>query len=150
MDELINDEWVEQSRWIKYEEAREPGSERWGKPHVSSLSFHSLLNLRLTLEKGAILLDHEGKDLTNVLSSIVEALEQIGYIDDEVGSTVLRVLLYRHKYVDEKSFKWGKHIRRNSSQASLYHTAVCELYSDSIIAIPFQKFPHCTFFPISG
>ena len=71
MDELINDEWVEQSRfvsqfqyyffvsiyqlfvyihkiyrWIKYEEAREPGSERWGKPHVSSLSFHSLLNLR--------------------------------------------------------------------------------------------------------
>ena len=61
MDELINNEWVEQCRWIKYEEAREPGSERWGKPHVSSLSFHSLLNLRLTLEKGAILLDHEGK-----------------------------------------------------------------------------------------
>ena len=46
MDELINDEWVEQARWIKYEEAREEGSERWGQPHVSSLSFHSLINLR--------------------------------------------------------------------------------------------------------
>ena len=52
MDELKGDQWVEQSRWIKYEEAREEGSERWGKPHVSSLSFHSLLNLRLSLEKG--------------------------------------------------------------------------------------------------
>ena len=55
LDELIGDQWVEQSRWIKYEEAREIGSERWGKPHVSSLSFHSLLNLRLTLEKGKVI-----------------------------------------------------------------------------------------------
>ena len=46
MDELHDNVWVETSRWIKYEEAREEGSERWGKPHVSSLSFHSLLNLR--------------------------------------------------------------------------------------------------------
>ena len=46
MDELVNNEWVEQARWIKYEEAREPGAERWGKPHVSTLSFHSLINLR--------------------------------------------------------------------------------------------------------
>ena len=55
LDELIGDQWVEQSRWIKYEEAREEGAERWGRPHVSSLSFHSLLNLRLSLEKGKYL-----------------------------------------------------------------------------------------------
>ena len=105
MDELIGNEWVEMSRWIKYEEAREEGSERWGEPHVSSLSFHSLLNLRLALEKGAVLLDHEGKDLTNVLSSIVEELVNIGYIDDNTGDELLRVLLYRHNYVDQKSIK---------------------------------------------
>ena len=46
MAELIDVEWIQQSRWIKYEEARQEGSERWGKPHVSSLSFHSLINLR--------------------------------------------------------------------------------------------------------
>ena len=106
MDELIGNEWVEMSRWIKYEEAREEGSERWGKPHVSSLSFHSLLNLRLALEKGAVLLDHEGKDLTNVLSSIVEELVNIGYIDENTGDELLRVLLYRHNYVDQKVIKW--------------------------------------------
>jgi hypothetical protein len=27
------------------------GADRWGNPHVSSLSFHSLINLRLVLEK---------------------------------------------------------------------------------------------------
>ena len=51
MDELEGEEWVEQARWIKYEEAREEGAERWGKAHVSSLSFHSLINLRLCLEE---------------------------------------------------------------------------------------------------
>ena len=37
MDELILSptsgcfEWIQQSRWLKYEEAREEGSERWGE-----------------------------------------------------------------------------------------------------------------------
>lgn len=50
MDELQGEEWIEMARWIKYEEDREEGAERWGKAHVSSLSFHSLINLRLALE----------------------------------------------------------------------------------------------------
>ena len=54
MDELIGEEFIEQSRWIKYEECREEGSEKWGKPHVSNLSFHSLLNVRIHLERGEI------------------------------------------------------------------------------------------------
>merc|ERR1711974_310665 len=70
MDELNHEtkEWVEQCRWVKYEERREPGSERWGRPHVSSLDFHSLVNLRQNLDRGSacIILDFEGKDFTNV------------------------------------------------------------------------------------
>lgn len=42
----------ETARWIKYEEDVEEGSDRWGRPHVASLSFHSLLNLRRCLETG--------------------------------------------------------------------------------------------------
>jgi len=38
-------------RWIKYEEDLLEGAERWGQPHISSLSFHSLINLRLILEQ---------------------------------------------------------------------------------------------------
>ena len=44
--------WEEKARWIKFEEDVEEGLDRWGKPHVASLSFHSLLELRRCLEKG--------------------------------------------------------------------------------------------------
>ena len=46
MDELILSptfgcfEWVEQSRWIKYEEAREEGCERWSKYNNSWIIPH--------------------------------------------------------------------------------------------------------------
>ena len=45
-------EWREKARWIKFEEDVEEGAGRWGKPHVASLSFHSLLELRRGLENG--------------------------------------------------------------------------------------------------
>ncbi len=49
-DDMV--EWREKARWIKFEEDVEEGAERWGKPHVASLSFHSLLELRRGLERG--------------------------------------------------------------------------------------------------
>ena len=58
LDELHlgeDEEWVweEKARWIKFEEDLEEGADRWGKPHVASLSFHSLLELRKCLEHGS-------------------------------------------------------------------------------------------------
>jgi hypothetical protein len=50
MDELRGNEWQEVSRWIKFEEDLLEGAERWGRPHISSLTFHSVINLRLVLE----------------------------------------------------------------------------------------------------
>lgn len=44
--------WSEKARWIKFEEDVEEGAERWGRPHVASLSFHCLIELRRCLEKG--------------------------------------------------------------------------------------------------
>lgn len=76
LDELhgVGDEreWKETARWIKYEEDLEEGSDRWGKPHVAPLSFHSLLNLRRCLEDGVIMLDLEEKDLPGVAYRVVE------------------------------------------------------------------------------
>lgn len=45
-------EWEETARWIKFEEDVEQEIGRWGRPHVSALSFHSLVDLRRGLEKG--------------------------------------------------------------------------------------------------
>ena len=57
LDELYHGEkydfeWREKARWIKFEEDVEEGADRWGKPHVASLSFHSLIELRKGLESG--------------------------------------------------------------------------------------------------
>jgi hypothetical protein len=51
MDELCGQEWQEQARWIKFEEDLLEGADRWGRAHISSLTFHSLINLRLVLER---------------------------------------------------------------------------------------------------
>lgn len=45
-------QWKETARWIKFEEDVEEETDRWGKPHVASLSFRSLLELRRTLSHG--------------------------------------------------------------------------------------------------
>ena len=116
MDELINQEWVEQARWIKYEESREEGAERWGKPHVSSLSFHSLLNLRIHLDRGIALLDVEARDMTNLLFTIVEEFNLSGLLEDDLKSEVLRILLFRHRYVDGDPVRFSAGLRRNLSK----------------------------------
>ena len=55
------------SRWIKFEEKVEKGGERWSKPHVATLSLHSLFELRTCIEKGTIMLDMEASTLPQVV-----------------------------------------------------------------------------------
>lgn len=112
-------EWKETARWIKYEEDVEEGSDRWGKPHVASLSFHSLLNLRRCLETGVVLLDLNEKDLPAVAYRVVEQVNLVflslcllltGFslqmvVDDLINindkPSVMRSLLLRHRHVNE-------------------------------------------------
>ena len=56
-------EWKETARWIKFEENVDQDSNRWGKPHVASLTFHSLLELKKGLEKG---MKYENEIMENV------------------------------------------------------------------------------------
>lgn len=145
LDELkgIGDEreWKETARWIKYEEDVHEGTDRWGRPHVASLSFHSLLNVRRSLEsgtflgkpvynvhryeiennliiiyfKGVILLDMEEKDLPGVIYRVVEQMAVEELINQEDKAAVMRLLLLRHKHVQQDSDKFSRFIRRNTS-----------------------------------
>jgi hypothetical protein len=47
-------EWEETARWIKFEEDVEQEVGRWGRPHLSALAFHSLVDLRSGLHRGNI------------------------------------------------------------------------------------------------
>jgi len=119
MDELDGDQWEERARWIKYEEDLEAERGEWGKPHVSSLTFHSLINLRLCIEGGTLMLDIAVKDLPSLVHRVVEDLSEKDIISEDMKEKVLRVLLFRHKHVHphENTFRFG--LKRSMSQRSM-------------------------------
>ncbi|XP_074802751.1 anion exchange protein 2 isoform X2 [Natator depressus] len=120
LNELVVDknqelQWKETARWIKFEEDVEEETDRWGKPHVASLSFRSLLELRKTLSHGAVLLDLDQKTLPGVAHQVVEQMIISDQIRAEDRANVLRALLLKHSHPsDEKDF-----FPRNISAGSL-------------------------------
>ena len=90
------------SRWIKYEEDLETERGDWGPPHIASLSFHSLMQLRKRLEQGGFMLDTRTSDLSSLLTDVVSRLVKEGKLEEELKSKVLSVLLYRHRHVQHR------------------------------------------------
>ncbi|XP_072515701.1 electrogenic sodium bicarbonate cotransporter 4 isoform X4 [Salminus brasiliensis] len=95
-------EWKESARWVKFEEKVEEGGERWSKPHVSTLSLHSLFELRTCLQTGTILLDLEGYSLPQIVDDIVEKQAQDGLIAPELKEKISFVLLRKHRHQTKK------------------------------------------------
>lgn len=112
-------EWRETARWIKYEENVEEGVDRWGKPHVASLSFHSLLNLRKCLEEGLVILDMEEKDLPGIAYRISEELYKEDLITESDKAKIMRVLLLKHRHVHESHDRGGFRFPKKQSYTSL-------------------------------
>ncbi|XP_050301668.1 anion exchange protein 2 isoform X2 [Anthonomus grandis grandis] len=112
-------EWKETARWIKYEEDVEEGVDRWGKPHVASLSFHSLLNLRKCLENGVCILDLEEKDLPAIAYRVSEDLFKEDLIREDDKGPLMRALLVRHRHVNEQHDRRFGFTKNKHSYASL-------------------------------
>uniref|UniRef100_A0A3Q1IH46 Anion exchange protein n=1 Tax=Anabas testudineus TaxID=64144 RepID=A0A3Q1IH46_ANATE len=98
-DEL---EWRESARWVKFEEKVEEGGERWSKPHVSTLSLHSLFELRTCLQTGTVLLDLEGYSLPQIVDDIIERQIEEGMISPDLREKISFVLLRKHRHQTKK------------------------------------------------
>ncbi|XP_054248230.1 electrogenic sodium bicarbonate cotransporter 1 isoform X3 [Indicator indicator] len=96
-------EWKETARWIKFEEKVEQGGERWSKPHVATLSLHSLFELRTCIEKGSIMLDIEASSLPQVVEMIVDNQMETGLLKSELKDKVTYTLLRKHRHQTKKS-----------------------------------------------
>ncbi|XP_067413116.1 electrogenic sodium bicarbonate cotransporter 1 isoform X3 [Emydura macquarii macquarii] len=96
-------EWKETARWIKFEEKVEQGGERWSKPHVATLSLHSLFELRTCIEKGSILLDLEATSLPQVVEMIVDNQIETGLLKLDMKDKVTYTLLRKHRHQTKKS-----------------------------------------------
>eukprot|EP00063_Salmo_salar_P019819 XP_013994654.1 PREDICTED: anion exchange protein 2-like isoform X3 [Salmo salar] len=125
LNELVMDknqelQWRETARWIKFEEDVEEETDRWGKPHVASLSFRSLLELRKTISHGAVLLDLNQHTLPGIAHQVVEQMIISDQIKVEDRANVLRALLLKHSHPsDEKEHSSFTHNISAASLASL-------------------------------
>uniref|UniRef100_G3UD22 Anion exchange protein n=1 Tax=Loxodonta africana TaxID=9785 RepID=G3UD22_LOXAF len=122
LDKNQEPQWRETARWIKFEEDVEEETERWGKPHVASLSFRSLLELRRTLAHGAVLLDLDQQTLPGIAHQVVEQMVISDQIKAEDRANVLRALLLKHSHPsDEKDFSFPRNISAGSLGSLLGH-----------------------------
>uniref|UniRef100_A0A665VZW2 Anion exchange protein n=1 Tax=Echeneis naucrates TaxID=173247 RepID=A0A665VZW2_ECHNA len=96
-------EWKETARWIKFEEKVEKGGERWSKPHVATLSLHSLMELKTCIEKGTIMLDLEASTLPQLVEMITDSQIEAGQLKAELKEKVVYTLLRKHRHQTKKS-----------------------------------------------
>ncbi|XP_054908847.1 anion exchange protein 3 isoform X1 [Poeciliopsis prolifica] len=131
LNELIVDKdqemrWKERARWIKFEEDVEEETDRWGKPHVASLSFRSLLELRRTITHGAVLLDLEQNTLPGIAHLVVETMIISDQIRAEDRPSVLRALLLKHSHPSDLKHRFHRHQSSASLHGSFNHNHVQE------------------------
>uniref|UniRef100_A0A8C4Q055 Anion exchange protein n=1 Tax=Eptatretus burgeri TaxID=7764 RepID=A0A8C4Q055_EPTBU len=125
LDELIMDaekqelQWRETARWIKFEEDVETETDRWGKPHVASLTFRSLLELRKALAHGTVLLDLKQNTLSGIAHQVVEQMIIEDQITESDRAKVLRALLLKHRHPNDDKEAGGHFFPRTLSATSL-------------------------------
>uniref|UniRef100_A0A8C7TNR3 Anion exchange protein n=1 Tax=Oncorhynchus mykiss TaxID=8022 RepID=A0A8C7TNR3_ONCMY len=85
-----------------FEEKVEEGGERWSKPHVSTLSLHSLFELRTCIQTGTVLLDLEGYSLPQIVDEIIEQQVDEGMLSPDLREKISFVLLRKHRHQTKK------------------------------------------------
>ncbi|XP_043950524.1 electroneutral sodium bicarbonate exchanger 1 isoform X9 [Drosophila biarmipes] len=98
-------EWKETARWIKFEEDVEEGGNRWSKPHVATLSLHSLFELRRLLVNGSVMLDMEAHNLEVMADLVCDHMVSAGTLPPGVKDKVKDALLRRHRHQHEYAKK---------------------------------------------
>lgn len=106
MEELVKEgdeiEWKETARWVKFEEDVEEGGDRWSKPHVATLSLHSLFELRSLLMNGTVMLDMEATNLEEIADLVCDNMVNAGSLPSGSSEKVREALLRRHRHQHER------------------------------------------------
>ncbi|KAM8974553.1 anion exchange protein 4 [Pelodytes ibericus] len=89
-------EWRETARWIRFEEKIEDGGERWSKPHVTTLTLHSIFEMRTSIERATILLDTEKCTFKEIVDSIMNEQTANNSLNTEEIKNISYVLHQKH------------------------------------------------------
>lgn len=139
MEELVIDgedmEWKETARWIKFEEDVEEGGNRWSKPHVATLSLHSLFELRSLILNGSVMLDMEATSIEQIADLLTDNTVNSGSLPIDRKDKVKEALLKRHRHQHQRK----KHVlpiirsfaeigRNHSSSKSEYNIKILNTF----------------------
>ncbi|KAG6938299.1 solute carrier family 4 member 1 (Diego blood group), partial [Chelydra serpentina] len=91
--------WMEAGHWIKLEEDFEEAG-HWGRPHLSYLTFRSLLEVRKAFTKGTVLLDLPEKFLAGITNQLIDQMIFEGQLKAQDREAILRTLLLQHSHPD--------------------------------------------------
>ncbi|SPP82031.1 blast:Sodium-driven chloride bicarbonate exchanger [Drosophila guanche] len=136
-------EWKETARWIKFEEDVEEGGNRWSKPHVATLSLHSLFELRRLLVNGTVMLDMEAHNLEVMADLVCDQMVSAGTLPPGVKDKVKDALLRRHRHQHEYAKKTRLPIIRSLADMR-NHSSSKKKKSNSKNLRPAQNLPVIT------
>ena len=102
-------------RWIKFEEDVEEGGNRWSKPHVATLSLHSLFELRSMLLNGTICLDMAANNLDDICELTLDNMINANVLSYDKKPFVKDAILKKHRH----QYEGEKHKDHNHSQHSM-------------------------------
>ncbi|XP_056672913.1 band 3 anion transport protein [Monodelphis domestica] len=92
--------WMEVARWVRLEENRaEAGG--WGRPHVSCLTFWSLLELQRTFKRGTVMMDLTESTLPGIVNQLLDQFIYEGQIRPQDRDVLLKALLVKHSHEGE-------------------------------------------------
>uniref|UniRef100_A0A336LGT2 CSON011498 protein n=1 Tax=Culicoides sonorensis TaxID=179676 RepID=A0A336LGT2_CULSO len=149
MEELVKDgdeiEWKETARWVKFEEDVEEGGNRWSKPHVATLSLHSLFELRSYIMNGSIMLEMEATTLEQVVDLVCENMVNNNLLSSDLREKVRDALLKRHRHQHEQARK--NHMTKLPLIRSLADIGKNHSTAKSFFRTPPQTSVSCTVLP---
>ncbi|XP_044531057.1 band 3 anion transport protein [Gracilinanus agilis] len=92
--------WMEVARWVRLEENRaEAGG--WGRPHISCLTFWSLLELQRTFKRGTVMMDLSETTLPGIVNQLLDQFIYEGQVRPQDRDELLRALLVKHSHEGE-------------------------------------------------
>ncbi|XP_033728652.1 sodium bicarbonate cotransporter 3-like isoform X2 [Pecten maximus] len=117
-------EWKETARWVKFEEDVEEGGERWSKPHVATLSLHSLFELRCNILHGTVILDMAADSLPCVVDVFLDNMVASKQLEEPLKEDVRDILLLRHRHLYDRKYK------HDENGSSKYHLPLIRSFAD--------------------
>ncbi|XP_050307572.1 electroneutral sodium bicarbonate exchanger 1 isoform X3 [Anthonomus grandis grandis] len=140
MEELFVDgdemEWKETARWIKFEEDVEEGGNRWSKPHVATLSLHSLFELRSLILNGTVILDMDASSIEQIADLVIDNMVNNNKLDFTKREKVKEALLKRHRHQHQRH-KHGLPFIRSLQEIGRNHSTSKSCFT--CVSVPTKK-----------